>query len=241
MDFSRNKKYFFQREDSWQVVLGAILIAAGFIMTVFLGFTKNLPQALFQALGLVSMLAGAIVFIVRSNVKVKDSDIDDAVASLDESFRDAFELKFVRPEMRVQRLANELEHGDIFYYGTYIFDGEDTLSRRGSDGRSRSSLYSFSAFMLLHNKLCAAKRRICIVENEPFEDEFVSLKYTAMSEVKLVEADATGYKGTTPYEHMIVYGNNGEILLEIPMLADAEAEDSVAVLNTRIAHAKGLI
>lgn len=245
MDYQRNKKYFTQKENVVPVIVSGILIALGFILIVFLSNTRGMSTWLMRSIGLVCLAVGAVVALIYTNVRIKDSETDGDVEEIKKKFYADFKDHFDKLEVR--RLRSERQMGqaqqkyDPVFFGTYSFDGAEDgkiLVKRGSDGKSRSSVYSQSGFWLRSNSVCLAERKESLVEDSVLFENFTEYRYTELGEAVLVETEASGYSGVTKYEHLRITDTDGKTIIEFPILGDADADGYAAEINSVIIKAK---
>ncbi len=244
MNYRRNKKYFEQVNKVYPIVIAAALIAIGFIMVVFLAGTHGLPQGLMMMIGLPLLVVGVILATTISAVRIKDSEIDENAASLCEAFEGSFNEKFVKTDVR--RYKNEQRYGDHssahhtepIFFGTYFFDDEHALFKRGGDGRERSSVYSLSGFMLKPASICIGERYVDITDGS-MRESFIELPYTSLSGVRYEDTEASDkvYVGKTKYRHIILTRTDGTTAADLPVLAAADADLYIDEIGTRISRA----
>ena len=94
MNYQRNEKYFGQSIPAWPTVVSFILIAAGLFVFIFLGFSR-FGGYLFIPIGLCMAVAGLVGMVLISNIKIKDSEIDELIPPFEEEFRTEFTSRFV--------------------------------------------------------------------------------------------------------------------------------------------------
>lgn len=244
MDYNRNKKYFAQQLSTAPIIISAACIAIGFIMIVFLANTHGIPRGITTSIGLTILAVGIIIFIVRTSKKISDSEISEQARKLYDTFKDDFNQKFLPQDIRTIRyeMANHISRPKLepVTFATYCFEGEEVLSKKGSDGKSRSSLYSMSGFLLKPDSICLAEREISLIsDNDPIPGDFREIKYLDLSSATLEHVpEKKGYEGFAKYRHLRLCDNNGNIVIEFPIIADAAADDYVNDINLRISRAK---
>lgn len=242
MDYERNKKYFAQANKSYPIVISASLIIAGLLMILILSGARGINTWLMYSLGVTCLLAGAVIWIIFNTIRIKDSEIDALRADLKKDFETDFRNHFLETDIR--KLKYEQLHGthepqkDPVFFGTYCFDNPAALHKRGSDGKSRSSIYSRSGFLLKSASICIAEREISLISDEIPVEFFIEERYADLSEAALIDPEITGYSGVTHYQHLRLTAADGSILAEFPILGDAAADEYVAEINSRIRHAK---
>ena len=244
MDYKRNEKYYGQSIPAWTTVVSFGLTALGLVFFIFIGFSRG--GWYFIPIGLTMAVAGIVMMLVISNVKIKDSEIDDAVAPFEEQFRTEFSSKFVKVD--AARLRYEMTYGsktknpgdnvEPVIFGTFCFDESRALHKVGSDGKSRSSIYSLSGFALKPETVCLGEREISLISPEqPRPDFFEEIPYSELGGCELVNPDESGYSGITKYRHLRITRNDGSTLIEFPILADAAADEYAADISQRITRA----
>ncbi len=244
MDYKRHIKYFEQHLRTAPIVISGVCIGLGFIMAVFLANTRGMPYFIMMPGGLTLIAIGAAIAVTRSVIKIPDSEVDGETEKLFETFKKDFEDKFIPNDIRAIRyeMANRIPHQKLEpnTFGTYCFEGETVMAKKGNDGKSRSSLYSMSGFVLKPESIGLASRRISLISSEdPIPDNFIDIKYTELSEAKLTHVpEKKGYEGFARYRHLAIYDNEGNTVIEFPILKDASAEGYVNDINQRIMRAK---
>ncbi len=244
MDYKRHIKYFEQNLKTAPVVVSGICIGVGFIMAIFLANTRGLPYYIMMPGGLTLIAIGTVIALVRSAVKIPDSEVDDDTVKLFEVFKKDFEDKFIPTDIKTIRyeMANHIHRPKLEpnTFGTYCFEGDEVMAKKGNDGKSRSSFYSMSGFVLKPDSICLASRCISLVsDSDPNPGEFLELKYTELSSAKLTHVpEKKGYEGFARYRHLTLTDNEGKTVIEFPILKDASAEAYVNDINQRISRAK---
>ena len=245
-DYERNKKYFKQHIPTWPTVVGFAAVAAGLFMLLILGSLIH-GGWMWTGPGLGLTLAGAVLLVVLGAIKIKDSEIGQVIPEEKERFGKDFAAAFVETNAAKLRFQQTYGNADRkkedpfepVLFGTYLFEGEGVLSKKGSDGKSRSSLYSMSAFALRHEVLCLGERKISLISpDQPEPDRFEKYAYVDLDKAELVKSDKVGYEGHTKYRHLRITDNAGAVIMEFPILADAAADEYVAEINQKIMRAK---
>ncbi|MGM9642612.1 MAG: hypothetical protein ACI3XI_05320 [Eubacteriales bacterium] len=244
MDYKRHKKYFNQNLKTAPVVVSGVCIALGIFMAVFLANTRGLPYFIMMPGGLTLIAIGTMIAIIRSAIKIPDSELDGVTEKLFDDFKSDFEIKFIPNDIRTIRyeMTNHIVHQKLEpnVFGTYCFEGDAVMAKRGNDGKSRSSIYSMSGFVLKPESVGLASRRISLIsDNDPASDRFIEVRYTELSGVKLNHVpEEKGYEGFAKYRHLSFTDNSGNTVIEFPILADASADNYVTDINLRIQRAK---
>ena len=245
MNYERNKKYFSQVNKTYPIVISAALIAVGFIMVVFLASTNGLPRGLMRMIGFPLLAAGVILATCISATRIKDSELDECAAGLDESFRNDFAHKFINTDARRykndQRYGKTAEdhHTEPVFFDTYYFDDPDALFKKGGDGRERSSVYSLSGLMLKPDAICIGERRVSLTDGKTV-DYFKECAYTKLAPVcySSTETSRAVYEGRTQYRHIVLTLRDGTRIADLPVLADADADMYLDEINVRISRAE---
>lgn len=245
MNYRRNRKYFEQINRTYPIVISAVLITIGFIMVIFLAGTMGLPRGLMLMIGLPILALGVALAAVISAIRIKDSEIDSCTTELGTAFKEDFDSRFIRTNVR--RYKNELRYGggaaphhsEPISFETYYFDDNTAMFKKGNDGRERSSVFSFSRFLLKNDGICVGNRRVSLL-NDDVNDEFCELKYSDLSSVEYRDTtqSATVYRGRTQYRHIVMYYNDGSVAADLPILADADADSYISEISSRISRAK---
>lgn len=244
MNYSRNIKYFNQQLGTAPIIVSAACFAIGFIMVVFLANTRGLPGYIMTPVGLFLIAVGALIFVIRSAKKIPDSEIDEITQKLYESFKFDVNDKFLT--VNIRSIRQEMDRHSVspkpeaVVFGTYCFEGADIISKKGNDGKSRSSVYSMSAFVLKTECICLAEREISLISNkDPIPGDFKQFNYISLGEASLQKVpEKVGYEGFAKYRHLRIVDNDGATVMEFPILGDAAADSYVNDINLRIARAK---
>lgn len=242
MDYERNKKYFAQVNKTYPIAISGALILAGLLMILILSGLRWVSTWLMYSLGVSCLLAGAVIYLVYNSIRIKDSEIDALRDDLKRNFEIDFKNRFTETDVR--KLKYEQLHGnhepqkDPVFFGTYCFDSPAALHKRGADGKSRSSVYSRSGFLLKSAAICVAERETSLISDEIPVEFFIEQKYADLASAALIDPQITGYSGVTHYQHLRLTANDGSVLAEFPILGDAAADEYVAEINSRIRHAK---
>ena len=244
MDYSRNKKYFEQHLSTAPIIVSAACFAIGFLMVVFLANTRGIPGYIMTPVGLTFIAIGTLIFIVRSTRKIPDAEISEQAKKLYATFQDDFNQKFLPQDIRTIRyeMANHISRPKFepVTFATYCFEGEEVLAKKGNDGKCRSSIDSLSGFVLKSDTMCVAEREISFIsDNDPIPGDFREIKYLDLGAASLEKVPAKkGYEGFAKYRHLTLKDNDGNVVIDFPILADAAADDYVNDINLRITRTK---
>jgi hypothetical protein len=244
MDYNRNKKYFNQQLSTAPIIVSAACIAIGFLMVVILSGTRGFNSYLMISGGLTLITIGAVIFLVRSAKKIPDNEISEQARKLYDTFKGDFNQKFLPQDIRTIRyeMANHISRPKLepVTFATYCFEGEEVLAKKGNDGKSRSSIYSMSGFVLKPDSICVAEREISLIsDNDPIPGDFREIKYLDLGGATLEHVpEKKGYEGFAKYRHLTLKDNEGNIVIDFPIIADAAADDYVKDIAIRIQRAK---
>ena len=244
MNYERNKKYFSQHLSTLPIIISAAWFGLGFLMVVILANTRGIPGYIMTPAGLTLIAVGAFIFIVRSARKIPDGEISEQTGKLYEAFQEDFNQKFIPQDIRTIRyeMLNHISRPKLepITFATYCFEGEDVLAKKGNDGKCRSSIYSMSGFILKPDSICVAEREISLIsDNNPIPGDFREIKYLDLGKASLEKVpEKKGYEGFAKYRHLRLCDNDGKIVIEFPIIADAAADDYVKDIAIRIQRAK---
>ena len=243
MNYERNKKYFAQQLSTAPVVISAACIGIGFFMAVFLANTRGMPYIM-MPIGLTLIAIGAAIFVVRSARKIPDAEISEQAAKLYEVFKEDFNNKFLPQDIRTIRyeMTNHISRPKLepVTFATYCFEGEEVMAKKGNDGKCRSSIYSMSGFILKPDSICVAEREISFISNNnPIPGDFREINYLDLGSATLEHVpEKKGYEGFAKYRHLTLKDNDGNVVIDFPIIADAAADDYVKDINLRITRTK---
>ena len=244
MNYERNKKYFSQHLSTLPIIISAACFGLGFLMVVILANTRGIPGYIMTPAGLTLIAVGAFIFIVRSARKIPDGEISEQAKKLYATFQDDFNNKFIPQDIRTLRyeMTNHISRPKLepVTFATYCFEGEDVLAKKGNDGKCRSSIYSMSGFILKPDSICVGEREISFISSEnPIPGDFREIKYIDLGKATLEKVpEKKGYEGFAKYRHLALFDNDGSLVIDFPIIADAAADDYVNDINLRITRAK---
>ena len=244
MDYNRNKKYFSQHLSTLPIIISAACFGLGFLMVVILANTRGIPGYIMTPAGLTLIAVGAVIFVVRSAKKIPDAEISEQAKKLYTTFQEDFNNTFLPQDIRTIRyeMANHIARPKLepVTFATYCFEGEEVLAKKGNDGKCRSSIYSMSGFILKPDSICVAEREISFVsDNDPIPGDFREIKYLDLGSASLEKVpEKKGYEGFAKYRHLTLKDNEGNVVIDFPIIADAAADDYVNDINLRITRAK---
>lgn len=244
MNYARNEKYFGQKPSSIPTLISALMIGVG-ILLLLLSFTRGFHYA-FYALAFLLTVGGVVIWAVFSNIKIKDSEIDDELVKIREGFASDFDERF--GQKNAARIKFEQTYGpkstsvreekyEPVFFDTYWFEGDGTLRRDGSDGRARSSVYSSSGYVLKKDRICIGRRLSSLISpDRPEEDFFAEYAYSELTGAAIEAGEKVGRTGTAVYGHLMITAADGTVV-SLPVIADAAADEHAARILNRIISA----
>ena len=223
MDANRNKKYFSQKPHTVITVIAVALIALGFCFLILL-------NGMLDALSIGLMFVGAILFLFVS-LQIKDSELGEAAKELLAKFRKDFEEEFIYRDTRKLHQAElqGVHHKEPVYESSYIAEGEGLLSRRGGDGKIRTSMYQCVGILMETDYICIGTQDFSLIGGKATTPVLMRIGYDELSHVALGKAIPQMHLTT-----MEVYDASGACLMSFQMRADAQTDDLVADINVRI-------
>ena len=226
MDANRIKKYFSQKPKTAWIVVASILIAIGIFFIVILPWSFDAP-------GMALIFIGAVVFIVV-NLQIKDGELSEAAKEVLAKFREKFEYEFIYRDTRKlhQAALQGIQHKEPVYESSYLAVGEGLLSRKGNDGKIRTSVYQCVGFLMENDFICFGVQNFSLIGGEVEEPTLTKAYYCDLSRVVLGEM--------IPQMHLVtmeIYSDDGQCLLSCQMKADAQTDDLVADINNKIQKA----
>lgn len=223
MDANRNKKYFSQKPHTVITVIAVALIALGFCFLILL-------NGMLDPLSIAMMFVGAILFLFV-NLQVKDSELGESAKEVLAKFTKEFEEEFIYRDTRKLHQAElqGFQHKDPVYESSYIAEGEGLLTRRGSDGKIRTSMYQCVGILMETDYICIGTQQFSLIGGAATQPTMMRVEYGELSHVALGEAIPKMHLTT-----MEVYGEDGTCLMKFQMRADAQTDDLVADINAKI-------
>lgn len=223
MDANRIKKYFSQKPLTFLTVIAIILIAVGFCFLI-------LMNGMLDALSVAMMFVGAVLFLIV-NLQIKDGELSEAAKEVLGKFREKFEYEFIYRDTRKlhQAALQGIQHKEPVYESSYLASGEGLLSRKGNDGKIRTSVYQCVGLLLETDFICFGVQNFSLIGGEATEPTLLKEYYRDLSRVVLGE--------TIPQMHLVtmeIYSSDDECLLRCQMKADAQTDELVADINNKI-------
>lgn len=220
---NRIEKYFSQKSHSLSLLIAVALLILGFCVILLLP-----PQ--FWALGVILLGAGAVIWFLL-NLQIKDSELGEVARTAQASFKEKFEYEFIYRDTRKLHQAElrGVHHKEAIYESSYLMSGEGLLTRRGGDGKMRSSVYQCVGILQEDDHICFGTQNFSLIGGEETKPALNSYPYATLSRVALGEAVALWHLTT-----MTVYGEDGTALMTFQMRADAQTDDLVADINAKI-------
>ena len=227
MDANRIQKYFSQKPKTLWTIIAAALIAIGFFFIFILPWSFDAP-------GMALIFVGAVIFLLI-NLQIKDSELSEAAKEVLAKFREKFEYEFIyRDTKKLHQAALQgIQHKEPVYESSYLAEGEGLLSRKGNDGKIRTSVYQCVGFLIESNFICFGVQNFSLISAEQTEPILLKEYYSDLSRVVLGEA--------IPQMHLVtmeIYSSEDECLLRCQMKADAQTDDLVADINNKIQKAR---
>lgn len=223
MDANRIKKYFSQKPLTFLTVIAIVLVAVGFCCLI-------LMNGMLDALSVALMFVGAVLFLIV-NLQIKDSELSEAAKEVLGKFREKFEYEFIYRDTRKlhQAALQGIQHKEAVYESSYLATGEGLLSRKGNDGKIRTSVYQCVGFLMETDFICFGVQNFSLIGDEGSEPILMKEYYRDLSRVVLGEV--------IPQMHLVtmeIYSDDDECLLRCQMKADAQTDDLVADINNKI-------
>ena len=223
MDANRIKKYFSQKPMTLLTVIAIALVAIGFCFLI-------LMNGMLDALSVALMFVGAVLFLIV-NLQIKDGELSEAAKEVLGKFREKFEYEFIYRDTKKlhQATLQGIQHKEPVYESSYLANGEGLLSRKGNDGKIRTSVYQCVGFLMETDFICFGVQNFSLIGGEDTEPTLMKEYYRDLSHVVLGEA--------IPQMHLVtmeIYSDDGECLIQCQMKADAQTDDLVADINNKI-------
>lgn len=223
MDAKRIKKYFSQKPLTFLTVIAIVLVALGFCFLI-------LMNGMLDALSVAMMFVGAILFLIV-NLQIKDSELSEAAKEVLAKFSEKFEYEFIYKDTKKlhQAAIQGIQHKEAVYESSYLATGEGLLSRKGNDGKIRTSVYQCVGFLIETDYICFGVQNFSLIGGEDTEPTLIKERYGDLSKVVLGEA--------FPRMHLVtmeIYDESGECLIRCQMKADAQTDELVTDINNKI-------
>ena len=223
MDAKRIKKYFSQKPLTFLTVIAIVLVALGFCFLI-------LMNGMLDALSVAMMFVGAILFLIV-NLQIKDSELSEAAKEVLGKFSEKFEYEFIYKDTKKlhQAAIQGIQHKEAVYESSYLATGEGLLSRKGNDGKIRTSVYQCVGFLIETDYICFGVQNFSLIGGEDTEPTLIKERYGDLSKVVLGEA--------FPRMHLVtmeIYDESGECLIRCQMKADAQTDELVTDINNKI-------
>lgn len=223
MDAKRIKKYFSQKPLTFLTVIAIVLVALGFCFLI-------LMNGMLDALSVAMMFVGAILFLIV-NLQIKDSELSEAAKEVLAKFSEKFEYEFIYKDTKKlhQAAIQGIQHKEAVYESSYLATGEGLLSRKGNDGKIRTSVYQCVGFLIETDYICFGVQNFSLIGGEDTEPILIKERYGDLSKVVLGEA--------FPRMHLVtmeIYDESGECLIRCQMKADAQTDELVTDINNKI-------
>ena len=163
-----------------------------------------------------------------STVAIEDASLSCADFA---KFKEKFEYEFIYRDTRKLHQAElrGIQHKEPVYESSYLVKGEGMLSRKGSDGKIRTSVYQCVGLLMEEHFLCLGVQNFSLVGEGDTEPSLMKVYYEDLSRVVLGE--------NYPQMHLVlmeIYNEDGSLLMSCQMKADAQTDELVADLNNKI-------
>ncbi|MBR6708770.1 MAG: hypothetical protein IKL84_03735 [Clostridia bacterium] len=233
MEFKTKEKYFTAKGGGIVFLVGLALAALGIVA---LAISPEL-----MTVAIILLAVGIVTAFVSSSKKVKDKDIDDAMARDAKAFEEEFVDKYITDHSRAAGLKRSEDapkpkrRGKPEYFGNFWFSGAK-YNKRGGDGKYRSSIYCFSGVLVDPDELSVACRMSSLVEDDKTET-WEKAPFAELAKAELADAPADdAYTQARRYIYLRVTRRNGELFADIPVTANADADRLVAEINQAISR-----
>ncbi len=229
MDYQKNLKYFKSTDTHYYVGLpifavGAIFFVMAYIFWTYLFWYQDI-------VGIVLMIAGALIAFVPRSLRSSEKDIDDAVTEMTKDYE--------KNQAEMLGIVPQLTRGEPkpLLVGTYVYD-ENSLLRRGkTDRKFRSDRYHASAFLFTKQGFCISEKIFSLIEDRT-EENIREFHYADIDGLFIETHEhlfANGEK-TTVADLVIKTGETA--LLALPVTQSAALDKTLEELNTRIRRFK---
>lgn len=214
MDFTTNAKYFSKSSQLFNII-GLGIIAVGVIFLFTMSF--------FIWFGLGVILVGIAVIIVAAGSKIKDEDLDIQGVKKNQDFMDMAKDK-------LDILGKETKLFQPIEIGAYGYEGMDTIyTKKGSDGKMRSSIFVNTGIYFSTDMLYACKFSFCFTE-EKESNEIFKVKFADIEKAELTDEKMTDKNGNTvAYTMFRIKTDKKEF--SFPMKNDAESDKLAENIN----------
>ncbi len=237
MNRETNLKYFTAKGIKPLLTVGLILGAAGIVLLSRWELWELRP------VGIVLVAAALVLLFIAFGKKVKDGDVDEGIEQEAKIFADLFVDRFITDHSRSSGIKvsedapRPKRRGTPQYFGSFWFT-DVKHAKRGGDGKTRSSTYAFSAILIDPDQLSVGRRLLSLVEQKS-DDVWANSPFAELERAELVDAPIDeGYRAAVRYVLLRITKKGGEIFAEIPLTADAEADNLVIELNRSIKRAQ---
>ncbi len=229
MDYTKNLKYYNSKDTHFYIGF-VILIIGG----VLFGLTR-LFSAWFlpyqDTIGLILAIAGGLLAFVPRYMRSSGKDIDDCVESVAHDYADqAIE------SIGISHMV--LKQPKPVYFGSFTYDGENTLVRRSkTDSKYRSNMYTVSAILFTKAGIFVSQKSFSLTE-ELSNETVSSFVYG-----ELVGAEVESHEQMLPDGHkkkivsIIITADDGQ-KLSLPAEQSAAFDRICDDLNDQIKNAK---
>ena len=223
MKQNRILKYFNQKPHTVFQVSAVVVAVIGFCFVWFLNWWSR---------GLFLICVGLLMFLVLS-LQIKDGELDEASRAFHQSFCKSFEETYIYGDTRKfhqAELKGEPEKEAIYFSG-YLLTGDGILSRTGSDGKIRTSVYQSVGIIVGDHSLCIGVQTFNLIDSLYAAPTMAEWKYDKLSRVELL--DPVNIHTT----HMRILDADGGELIRFQISADAQTDEIICRINAHIQKA----
>lgn len=212
MDYSRNTKYFKSSDTLFYVGLPILVIGAIFVLLGWFFYIYMFDYQLM--IGLVMAIGGMLLAFVPRWTRANEEDLEGIAASLKKDYGDATAARFgFATGISATSVATVI--------GGFDFEGEGILAKKGrTDGKYRSSVYTFGAFLISSKgELFAAKKSVSLVESSETEETYeIALSSIDGAEVR---CETKALHGESVKCHRLVITVDGKDVISLPAASSA--------------------
>lgn len=213
MDYTTNSKYFTKNNHLFTFIgLGIVLLGIIMMIVQFLLF------------GVGVAIVGVAVVVVSIGSKIKDEDIDIQGVKKNQDFMDLAKDK-------LDILGKETKLFQPIEISAFGFEEMDTIyTKKGSDGKQRSSVYVNTGMYFSPEMLYACKYYFSFVEEkegtEIFKAKFADIVKAELTDEKMTDANGV----IVPYTMFRITTVSGKNFC-FPMKNDAESDKLADNIN----------
>ena len=232
MNYQNNSKFFRQRANTVGILISFGIVAVGLLCGL-------LMHGYLQAMGFGLAMVGGVCMVIVNSVTVKGTDVDEDVTRGVEAFKERLISHFqpFDPKSVHNKNAVNEKKTEAAYYGTFCYDEDGLLVKKGSDSKFRSSVYAINGLIIEEHTVQVGTARIHLVDADDTET-MVEFAYADLDRVCLEAPEVRKYESNVIVDAFCFYGKNGEKLLSFPIVNDNDADLLVKNLTARIERHK---